>query len=322
MLGVSICGWFALCFNMRKTKGCREPLSLWKRAKESVPKCVNTLFKRWLGYHIMNISPYYTIRCDVYVVCLRTAVKSVCYRVVQYKQMHEAPDSKPLLLDGKTLGISESLTIDFLYSHRFTSWLGKRSQINFPVSISIMKSHQRIQHHLKPTKKVIAYSSPFTTISFRIPDGLPFFLNGPGGLVRTSRLGKSQSESKRIDDLMFSRQRKSRRVCKDTVVGRDPATPGMYNRPTHNSKKIGKNKNNQTIPINHSSSYFRQAYHCFFSIYALSGSSDLPSCKKWSRPLSSKKRSKKLLSDNCLPKILFKIKGLERFFACGNWRPV
>ena len=45
-------------------------------------KCVNTLFKRWLGYHIMNISPYYTIRCDVYVVCLRTAVKSVCYRVV------------------------------------------------------------------------------------------------------------------------------------------------------------------------------------------------------------------------------------------------
>ena len=38
------------------------------------------------------------------------------------------------------------------------------------------------------------------------------------------------------------------------------------------------------------------------SSYALSMFSDLPSCKKWSRPLSSKKRSMKLLSDNFLPK--------------------
>lgn len=103
MLGVSICGWFVLCFNMRKTNGCSTVRSLSPFGSEQrspIQKCVNTLLERWLGYHIMNISPYYyTIRCDVYVMCLRTADKSGCYRVV--KQMHEAPDSKPLLMDGK-----------------------------------------------------------------------------------------------------------------------------------------------------------------------------------------------------------------------------
>lgn len=39
--------------------------------RSPIQKCVNTLFQRWFGYHIMKISPYYTMRCvcDVFAYC-------------------------------------------------------------------------------------------------------------------------------------------------------------------------------------------------------------------------------------------------------------
>ena len=50
-----------------------------------------------------------------------------------------------------------------------------------------------------------------------------------------SGLQKIIVQTDTVGNLMFSRQRQPRRVCKETV-GRDPATPGMYNRPAQNFK--------------------------------------------------------------------------------------
>ena len=99
-----------------------------------------------------------------------------------------------------------------------------------------MKSHQRIQHHLKPTNK--KNSCLFITLHYHIFQDsrwTPIFLN-----VRWSgkdvRVTKIIVQTDTVGNLMFSRQRQPRRVCKETVVGRDPATPGMYNRPAQNFK--------------------------------------------------------------------------------------
>lgn len=70
MLGVSICGWFVLCFNMRKTNGSKEHLSPWKRAKESYPKMCEHTFRKvaWISYH-ENLSILYDAMC-MWCVCV------------------------------------------------------------------------------------------------------------------------------------------------------------------------------------------------------------------------------------------------------------